>query len=145
MTSRGSICKGSDVPCLPGCSDYPPMFISLAYPHPFRLPSICDVESIESDQEVMPMTTLSIRLFGRFCARHPELNMGALESRRVQELFCYLLLNRDHSHPRETLAGILWSNTSSAQSKANLRKMLWQLHAAIDMQHDSSQVSTLMV
>jgi DNA-binding SARP family transcriptional activator len=40
---------------------------------------------------------------------------------------CYLLLHRQRPHARETLANVFWSNTPTAQSRANLRKTLWQL------------------
>ena len=42
------------------------------------------------------MATFKIYLFGRFCVRHNEQILDGFEARKVQELFCYLLLHRDH-------------------------------------------------
>jgi len=77
------------------------------------------------------MTTLSVRLFGKFSAHHDEHLLDALEIRKLQDLFCYLVLYRDRPHARETLASLLWGNTSTAQSKAYLRKGLWKLQEAL--------------
>jgi DNA-binding SARP family transcriptional activator len=57
--------------------------------------------------------------------------LAGLDAGKAQELFCYLLLHRDRSHPRETLANLLWVDVSADQSKKYLRKALWQLQAAI--------------
>lgn len=58
--------------------------------------------------------------------------MPDLEARKAQELLCYLLLYRGRPHSRESLANLLWSNGSIAQSKKYLRKALWQLHTTLD-------------
>jgi DNA-binding SARP family transcriptional activator len=77
------------------------------------------------------MSMLRIYLFGKFCVRRREQVLNGFEARKVQELFCYLLLHRDHSLPRETLASLLWPDTTTAQSKKNLRQALWQLQTAL--------------
>src|SRR5688572_3310625 len=77
------------------------------------------------------MSTLDIHLFGRFSVRSNGQALAGLDARKVQELFCYLLLYRDRPHPRETLAGILWDECT-VQSKTYLRKALWQLQATLD-------------
>ncbi|HEU5014471.1 MAG TPA: BTAD domain-containing putative transcriptional regulator [Roseiflexaceae bacterium] len=77
------------------------------------------------------MATLRVRLLGRVCIQHGQSSLEGLDLRKVQELFCYLLLYRDRPHHRETLASILWEEASMNQSKANLRKALWQLQAAL--------------
>ena len=63
------------------------------------------------------MNTLKISLFGRFRAEYGSQALLDLEAHKLQELFCYLLLYRVQPHPRETLAGLLWPETSTAQSK----------------------------
>jgi len=63
------------------------------------------------------MSALTIRLFGKFDVQCSEQTMPALEPHKVQELLCYLLLHRDHSHPREVLAGLLWPDSPAAQSR----------------------------
>lgn len=72
------------------------------------------------------MLTYRIYLFHRFEIRLGEAPV-AVETRKVQELLCYLLLFRRQTHSREVLAGRLWGETSTAQSRNNLRKTLWQL------------------
>ncbi|HLZ81333.1 MAG TPA: BTAD domain-containing putative transcriptional regulator [Ktedonobacteraceae bacterium] len=77
------------------------------------------------------MPTFSIQLFGKFCVRRDQQILEGFEARKMQELFCYLLLHRDHPIPRETLAGLLWPDTTTSLSKRSLRQTLWHLHTAI--------------
>ena len=76
------------------------------------------------------MLTYRIYLFHRFEIRLDEAPV-AVEIRKVQELLCYLLLFRRQTHSREVLAGRLWGETSTAQSRNNLRKTLWQLQTIL--------------
>src|SRR5262249_10253849 len=78
------------------------------------------------------MSTLSVRLFGRLCAVRDERVLDGLEGGKAQELLCYLLLNRDRPHARQTLAGLLWGDCLAAQSQKYLRQALWQLQSALD-------------
>jgi DNA-binding SARP family transcriptional activator len=78
------------------------------------------------------MSALHICLFGRFDVRCGEQALTDFNARRMQELFCYLLLHRDRPHPRETLASLLWCDCSTAQSKKRLRQALWQLQATLE-------------
>ena len=91
------------------------------------------------------MSMLSIQLFGKFCVRRNEQVLEGFEVRKVQELFCYLLLHRDHSLPRETLAGLLWPDTITIQSKKNLRQALWQLQSALGSQTGAMNERILLV
>src|SRR5437660_4576628 len=91
------------------------------------------------------MSTLSIQLFGKFCVRRNEQVLEGFDARKVQELFCYLLLHRDHSLPRETLAGLLWPDTTTIQSKKNLRQALWQLQSALGSQTEAMNDRVLLV
>ena len=91
------------------------------------------------------MSTLRIHLFEKFCVRCNEQVVDGFDARKVQELFCYLLLHRDHSLPRETLASILWPETTTAQSKKNLRQTLWQLQTALGSQNESVNDRLLLV
>lgn len=77
------------------------------------------------------MTALHVHLFGRF-----RMHAGAgisvtFEARKAQELFCYLLLFRKRPHARESLAAVLWDETSTAKSKQYLRKALWQVQTTL--------------
>ena len=91
------------------------------------------------------MSTLRIYLFGKFCVRRNEQVLDGFDARKVQELFCYLLLHRDHSLPRETLASLLWPDTTTIQSKKNLRQTLWQLQSALGSQNERFKDRILFV
>lgn len=91
------------------------------------------------------MSTLKIHLFGKFCVRRSEIILNGFDARKIQELFCYLLLHRDHSLPRETLASILWPETTTTQSKKNLRQALWQLQSALGSQSEPTKDRLLIV
>lgn len=71
-------------------------------------------------------------LFGKFQARFGVEALTESYTPKVQELLCYLLLHRDRSHPRESLAELLSANSSTAQSKKNLRQVLWQLQTLLN-------------
>ena len=91
------------------------------------------------------MPTLRVYLFGKFCVRRDEQVLDGFDARKVQELFCYLLLHRDHSLPRETLASILWPDTTTVQSKKSLRQALWQLQSALGSHNESVSDRVLLV
>lgn len=91
------------------------------------------------------MSTLKIYLFGKFCVRRDEQVLDGFDARKVQELFCYLLLHRDHSLPRETLANLLWPDTTTAQSKKSLRQVLWQLQSVLGSQNERVNERVLLV
>ncbi len=88
---------------------------------------------------------LSIQLFGKFCVRRSEQVLDGFDARKVQELFCYLLLQREHSLARETLASVLWPDTTTAQSKKSLRQALWQLQSALGSQTETIRDRVLHV
>jgi DNA-binding SARP family transcriptional activator len=91
------------------------------------------------------MSVLRVFLFGKFRVCCGQQTLTGLEARKVQELFCYLLLHRDRPHPRETLADLLWGDNSTTQSKKYLRKALWQLQTAIDSQAQPLDDHVLLV
>jgi len=91
------------------------------------------------------MSVLKIYLFGKFCVLRDRLELKRLDARKVQELFCYLLLHRDHTLSRETLASLLWPETTTMLSKKNLRQSLWQLQSALGSQHESLSDRLLVV
>ena len=80
------------------------------------------------------MTLLRVSLFGRLDVRSGQEALTGFEARRVQELFCYLLLYRDRPHPREALANLLWDERHTHSPSRCLRKALWQLRCALDSQ-----------
>jgi DNA-binding SARP family transcriptional activator len=68
-----------------------------------------------------------VLLFGRFNARVGNASLETLPGRRTKELLGYLLLFRERAHHREVLAGTLWPESSTAQSRNYLRQGLWHL------------------
>jgi len=77
------------------------------------------------------MNKLEIRLFGRLSIRFGSEDVSGLESAKVQELFCFLLLNRDRPLPRSTVASTLWGETcTTSNSRKYLRNALWRIRAA---------------
>lgn len=75
------------------------------------------------------MDLLRITLFRKFGVRYNEQVLGGCDGGKMQELFCYLLLNRDRPHAREVLSSLLWrENCTTAQAKKYLRHTLWQIH-----------------
>jgi DNA-binding SARP family transcriptional activator len=78
------------------------------------------------------MAVLNIQLFGRLVIKRDDHEVVNIDSSKALELFCYLLLYRDRPHHRERLAGLLWDDCCTAQSKKYLRQTLWQLQTAIN-------------
>ena len=78
------------------------------------------------------MSPLTITLFGKFSTLRGGKPLDGCESQKVQELFAFLLLNRKRPHAREVLASTLWDHHSTAQSRSYLRRLLWQLHHALE-------------
>lgn len=74
---------------------------------------------------------LLVQMLGRLYLRYDDTELTHLGTRKAQELLCYLLLHRRRAHARESLANVFWSNTPTAQSRANLRKTLWQLQTML--------------
>jgi DNA-binding SARP family transcriptional activator len=78
------------------------------------------------------MTLIKVNLFGKFSARRAEHSLDGLDVFRTQELFTYLLVNRDRPHTREALATLLWGETPTEKAKKYLRQTLWHLQTALD-------------
>jgi DNA-binding SARP family transcriptional activator len=89
------------------------------------------------------MDRIHLFLFGKFCAARGEQTVCALETQKVQELLCYLLIYRNRPHQREKLADLLWQDSSSAQSKQYLRQTLCQLQAALENKHEAAETLIL--
>ncbi len=85
------------------------------------------------------MPQVKVRLFGKFSVLLNEKPVYGLDACKLQELLSYLLVYRDAPHARETLAALLWGESSTAQSKKYLRQALWQLQTALDSHHDKNQ------
>lgn len=73
-----------------------------------------------------------VQLFGRLKISGQADVLLLWHSRKVQELFAYLLLSPGKSHPREILADLLWRDALPHLSRKYLRQTLWQLKRALD-------------
>jgi DNA-binding SARP family transcriptional activator len=91
------------------------------------------------------MSVLRASLFGKFQVQSGDQVLTSLNARKVQELFCYLLLYRDRPHPREALADLLWGGSPTVHSRKYLRQVLWQLQAALDPQSEVTNSRLLLV
>jgi DNA-binding SARP family transcriptional activator len=80
-----------------------------------------------------------LQLFGKFSVQRDARSVKGLEASKEQELLSYLLIHRDRSHPRETLASLLWGDTSTERSKKYLRQALWHLQSALEAGQMASQ------
>jgi DNA-binding SARP family transcriptional activator len=98
-----------------------------------------------ADERSFAMSTLRICLFGKFYAQCGNEILTDLYPRRLQELLSYLLIYRDQSHPRETLANVLWGDSSTSQSKRYLRQALWQIKSITESRDDSACCHLLLV
>lgn len=96
-------------------------------------------------RHVTAMSTLNVRLFGKLDVRRGDQLLAGLDARKTQELFAYLLLHRKDSHSREALGGLLWGESTTAQSMKYLRNALWQLRNALDSAAASDSGTIVLV
>jgi DNA-binding SARP family transcriptional activator len=75
------------------------------------------------------MSKLKIILFGRFQFLHDEVCIQI--PNRAKELLCYLLLNRNRNHLRESVANTLWGEVPNQHPRKQLRQAIWQLKLAL--------------
>jgi DNA-binding SARP family transcriptional activator len=76
--------------------------------------------------------SIKFRLFGKFSVQRETQSVRGLDSSKEQELLSYLLVRRDRPHSRETLASLLWGDSSTEKSKKYLRQALWHLQAGLE-------------
>jgi DNA-binding SARP family transcriptional activator len=74
---------------------------------------------------------LHIRLLGEVDLRRGDVPLPALESARAESLLAYLLIHRGAPQPRQRLAFLLWPDSTEAQARTNLRKVLHNLRRAL--------------
>src|SRR5262245_13087528 len=79
------------------------------------------------------MGPLSVRLFGQLSIRLQDRALTGIEGTRAQELLCFLLIHRSAVFLREALASQFWSDTTTKQSRKNLRQTLWKLQTALSL------------
>jgi DNA-binding SARP family transcriptional activator len=74
---------------------------------------------------------LHIRLLGPVDLRSGDSPPAPLESARAVSLLGYLLVHRGAPQPRQRLAFMLWPDSTEAQARTNLRKVLHTLRRAL--------------
>jgi len=82
------------------------------------------------------MPHLSVRVFGKLSIKRNDNTVHGLDACKLQELFTYILVFRESPHSRESLAALLWGDSSTAQSKKYLRQALWQLQRVLGSRSD---------
>lgn len=86
--------------------------------------------------------TLRIELLGHFQLHYDDAPVAALRQARLQSLLAYLAL---HSHEvvlRQQISFLYWPDANEAQARANLRKALFDLRAAIPQVDEWLQIET---
>ena len=89
--------------------------------------------------------TFKLKMLGKLSLSSGEVALDGLDARKVQELLCYLALYRHRPHARETIAGILWEDVSTARSKKYLRQSLWQLQHVLHAAKHEDEPDVLIV
>ncbi len=77
------------------------------------------------------MTSLELRLLGRFEARREGGPAIEFPTKKAQLLLAFLALNPGEAQPREKLASLLWSDRADEQARASLRADLSALRKAL--------------
>jgi DNA-binding SARP family transcriptional activator len=90
------------------------------------------------------MSSLKVSLFGKFSFANGENESYPVRAHKVQELFVYLLVFRNHPQPRETLSETLWSDQPTIISRKNLRQTLWLLQSLFKEVKNSSSPELLI-
>jgi DNA-binding SARP family transcriptional activator len=91
------------------------------------------------------MGMMSIHLLGKFAAYSDNRSVSGLNSRRLQEFFAYLLLNRNRTFSREILAEQITPDAEPLRSRKALRQVLWRLQTVVDENAHSSEDRLLLV
>ncbi len=84
------------------------------------------------------MVCLEIRLLGEIEVRRDG-QLLVFPTQKVKELFAYLVIHRDHAHPRVTLATLLWPESDEERARANLRKTLSLLRKMLNSEASGAQ------
>jgi len=70
---------------------------------------------------------LKVSLFGSGRACYENSPLPGFPVQQPCLLLCYLLLNQNHPHSRDKLAGIFWGDTSNSLARKQLRNTIWRL------------------
>jgi TolB-like protein len=84
------------------------------------------------DMEVAAMADLKLTLFGGFEARLGSGAVVDLPGQKERALLAYLAMTPGDAHPRERLAGLLWSERGDRQARDSLKQALMHLRRCLD-------------
>jgi len=76
------------------------------------------------------MSRLEVRLLGETDVRRDG-QLLVFPTKKVKELFAYLVTYHDRAHSRASLIELLWSEHDEAKAKANFRKALSLLRSLL--------------
>ena len=75
-------------------------------------------------------TQLHIQLLGTFCLTYNQRPVLKVNTPRLQTLLTYIILHRHAPIHRQRIASLFWPETSDAQARTNLRRLIHQLRSA---------------
>ena len=84
-----------------------------------------------------PMGQLAIHLLGGLQVTLDDKPVTHFATDKARALLAYLAVHPDRPHRRDTLAGLLWPDTSSAKARHNVRQTLSYLKQAINADGDA--------
>ena len=79
------------------------------------------------------MAEFIVALFGRFQLQCNGKQIDGIEASKVKELLSFLLIHREETLSRESLAELFWEDLPPAKSKKYLRQAIWKLRSALEM------------
>ena len=82
--------------------------------------------------ELAAMADLNLTLFGGFEARLGSGAVVDLPGQKERALLAYLAMSPGDAHPRERLAGLLWSERGDRQARDSLKQALMRLRRCLD-------------
>jgi DNA-binding SARP family transcriptional activator len=77
------------------------------------------------------LAEIQVYLFGKLKIEQNGHCVEGFESKKAQDLLCYLLLYNTRPHPREKLAGLIWGEQSTLHAKKYLRQALWLIQSTL--------------
>jgi TolB-like protein/DNA-binding SARP family transcriptional activator/Flp pilus assembly protein TadD len=82
--------------------------------------------------ELAAMADLNLTLFGGFEARRGSGAVVDLPGQKERALLAYLAMTPGDAHPRERLAGLLWSERGDRQARDSLKQALMRLRRCLE-------------
>ena len=77
------------------------------------------------------MSQLALSLLGSFHVTLGGEPLTTFATDKARALLAYLAIEADHPHRRQSLAGLLWPESSESTARTNLRQTLYRLRCSI--------------